>query len=64
MSLTNDSGNYAPDNESLKGKKDASTYAKYAALQSPMYSGRLPYADIHNEIVRNMLELEKKITNG
>lgn len=61
MSLTNDSGNYAPDNESLKEKEDASVYAKYSALDSPMYSGRLPYADIHNEIVRYMKELERRI---
>ena len=64
MSLTNDSGNYAPDNESLKEKEDAPVYAKYAALHSPMYGGRLAYADVHNEIVRNMLELEKRITHG
>lgn len=61
MSLTNDAGNYAPDNGSLKEKKDASVYARYAALTSPLYGGRLPYADIHNEIIRYMKELERKI---
>ena len=56
--------------ELMKGLKDAADkkaaecqtgYASYAAYRTPLIVGRLPYADIHNEIVNYVKELEKEL---
>ena len=61
MSLVNGANGYAPDNQSLSSTKLRGDYAAYAAITAPLVSGRLPYADIHNELVKYSLELEKEI---
>lgn len=67
MSLTNGAFSYAPDNHTLKEQKDnihalhTNMYGYYEAIVTPLVGGRLPYADIHNEIVRYMSELEKML---
>ncbi len=62
-SLTNGAFGYAPDNVSL-GKSDAivSEKGNYEAIKVPLIAGRPPYADIHNELVRYMTELEKSLS--
>ena len=59
MSLTNGVLGYAPDNGSLQ--KQGSSCGDYAAFQTPLIFGHFPFADIHNEMVRFMLELEKTL---
>ena len=63
MSLTNGAFSYAPDNHTLKEHtaKDGKDNGHYEAIKTPLVGGRLPYADIHNEIVRYMGELEKML---
>ena len=58
MSLCNGSGGYAPDNHSIKAA-DEPGYAAYAAIRAPLIFGKLPFADIHNELVSYVKELEK-----
>lgn len=61
MSLTNGSRGYAPDNTTLQGENTPTAWGKYGnyeAIKVPLIGGRLPYADIHNELVRYMAELE------
>ena len=57
MGLTNGVYGYAPDNDSLHKVSKSN----YAAFMTPLIFGHLPYADIHNELVRGMIELEKEI---
>ena len=60
MSLCNGSGGYAPDNHSIKAA-DEPGYAAYAAIRAPLIFGKLPFADIHNELVSYVKELEKDL---
>ena len=59
MSLTNGGIGYAPDNGSLQ--KQGNSCGDYAAFLTPLIFGHFPFADIHNEMVRFMLELEKTL---
>lgn len=61
-SLTGGAFGYAPDNVSL-GKTDGivSEKGNYEAIKVPLIAGRPPYADIHNELVRYMAELESRL---
>lgn len=62
MSLTNGSEGYAPDNTSLRGADQISSSGRegnYESIKVPLIGGRLPYGDIHNELVRYMAELDK-----
>ena len=60
MSLTNGSFGYAPDNDSLKGLINGpGDSANYEVTRVPLIAGRLPYSDIHNELVRSMKEVEQ-----
>ena len=52
MSFTNDYLGYAPDKQTSEG---------YAAKMTPMILGHLPFANIHEELVGGLLELEKKL---
>ena len=64
MSLTNGSCGYAPDNTSLKGRDGISASGRegnYEAIKVPLIAGQLPFADIHNELVRYMAELEREL---
>ena len=63
MSLTNGAFSYAPDNQSLRHVdiKDGKNNGNYEAVKTPLVGGRLPYADIHNELVKYMIELEKSL---
>ena len=63
MSLTNGAFCYAPDNHTLKDHtaKNGKDNGHYETVKTPLIGGRLPYADIHNEIVRYMIELEKML---
>ncbi len=62
MSLANGVHGYAPDNDSLRGCDDiTSEKGNYESVKTPLIAGRLPYADIHNELVRFMAELEKTL---
>ncbi|HBC89341.1 MAG TPA: hypothetical protein DCZ94_20570 [Lentisphaeria bacterium] len=54
LSVTNDYKSYAPDGTTAKR-------GGYAADQVPMMIGEPPYADIHGELVRALIELEKKL---
>lgn len=60
MSLANGGMGYAPDNDALANSQKG--YALYAARYTPLIVGRLPYADIHNEIVHYVKELEKELS--
>ncbi len=60
MSLVDGARGYAPDNQSLTSTKLRGDYAAYAAITAPLISGRLPYADSHNELVKYSLELERE----
>ena len=63
MSLTNGAFSYAPDNQSLRHVdiKDGHNNGNYEAVKTPLVGGRLPYADIHNELVKYLIELEKTL---
>ena len=52
MSVTNDTLGYAPD-------RTAASKGGYAADIVPMIIGTLPFARIHDELVENLLALEK-----
>ena len=64
MSLTNGSRGYAPDNTSLRGLDRISANGRegnYESIMVPLIGGQLPFADIHNELVRYMGELEQEL---
>ena len=64
MSLTNGSRGYAPDNESLQGVNKITGNGRegnYESIKVPLIAGQLPFADIHNELVRYMAELEQEL---
>lgn len=64
MSLTNGSRGYAPDNTSLRGADmptDGGREGNYESIKVPLIEGCLPYADIHDELVRYMAELEAEL---
>jgi len=62
MSLTNGANGYAPDNDSLRGLIGGTgDKGNYESVRIPLIEGRLPYADIHNELVRYMTELESRL---
>ena len=52
MSVTNDTLVYAPD-------RTTAAKGGYAADRAPMIIGTLPFARIHDELVKNLLKLEK-----
>lgn len=52
MSVTNDTLGYAPD-------RAAAARGGYAADIVPMIIGTLPFARIHDELVENLLALER-----
>lgn len=52
MSFTNDYFGYAPDKQTAEG---------YAAKTVPMILGHLPFANIQEELVNVLLELDKKL---
>ncbi|OGV41666.1 MAG: hypothetical protein A2X48_13705 [Lentisphaerae bacterium GWF2_49_21] len=54
LSVTNECKGYAPDDTTAKR-------GGYAAEQVPMMIGEPPYADIHGELVKALIELEKKL---
>ena len=58
MSCANGTSGYAADK---KAAECQTGYASYAAFRTPLIIGRLPYADIHNEIVNYVKELEKEL---
>ena len=60
ISLADGSHGYAPDNQSLTTTKLRGDYAAYATITVALMGCRLPYADIHNELVKYSLELEKE----
>ena len=62
MSLTNGACGYAPDNGSLQRK--GNSCGDYAAFMTPLIFGHLPFADIHNELVRCMIELERELPSA
>ncbi|MBO7148027.1 MAG: neutral/alkaline non-lysosomal ceramidase N-terminal domain-containing protein [Lentisphaeria bacterium] len=64
MSLTNGSRGYAPDNESLQGVNKITGNGRegnYESIKVPLIAGQLPFADIHNELVHYMAELEEEL---
>ena len=64
MSLTNGSHGYAPDNTSLQGTNrivGSGREGNYESIKVPLIGGQLPFADIHNELVRYMAELEREL---
>ena len=64
MSLTNGSHGYAPDNTSLQGANriiGSGREGNYESIKVPLIGGQLPFADIHNELVRYMAELEREL---
>jgi len=54
MGITNDLLGYAPDRETAQR-------GGYAADQVPLMLGTLPFANIHNELVEQLLQLEAKL---
>ena len=63
MSLANGSMGYAPDNKTLKGEDNiVGEQGNYEAIKVPLIFGQLPYADIHNELLKYMIELEGELT--
>jgi len=52
MSCTNDEQGYAVD------RTDANNEADYAARTVPLWKHTLPYADIHDELMHALLELD------
>ncbi|HCE41966.1 MAG TPA: hypothetical protein DET40_00265 [Lentisphaeria bacterium] len=54
LSVTDEYKSYAPDGTTAKR-------GGYAADQVPMMIGEPPYADIHGELVKALIELEKKL---
>jgi len=54
ISLVNDSVGYAPD-------RTAAVRGGYAADMVPLICGQLPFADIHNELVDNLLKLDAEL---
>ena len=64
MSLTNGSWGYAPDNQTLHGGNRITANGRdgnYESIKVPLIGGQLPFADIHNELVRYMSELEQEL---
>ena len=57
MGLTNDCAGYAPD-------RAAAARGGYASDIVPMIVGRLPYANIHDELVAALLELDRRLFAG
>jgi len=53
MSMTNDTLGYAPD-------RTVAARGGYAADIVPMIIGTLPFARIHDKLVKNLLTLERK----
>lgn len=51
MSLCNGACGYAPDRQSLEEAKTSTRSGGYAATRVPFMQGRLPYANIHDELV-------------
>jgi hypothetical protein len=54
MGITNGSMGYAPD-------KTAAACGGYAADTVPMIVGRMPFLDIHSELVQSLLELDRRL---
>ncbi len=54
LSVTNDSVSYAPD-------RTAAARGGYAADQVPLMQGTLPLANIHDELVTALLELDREL---
>jgi hypothetical protein len=57
-SLTNDYQGYAPDKEMAK---ESAHYGNYAANVVPFIFGVLPYANVHEELVTQSVELAKSL---
>ena len=55
MSVTNDEQGYAPDHASAQDDSD------YAAQTVPLWKHTLPYRNIHEELVRGLLELDSQL---
>jgi hypothetical protein len=51
MSLCNGACGYAPDRQSLQEAMTSTRSGGYAATRVPFMQGRLPYANIHDELV-------------
>ena len=60
MSLCNGSSGYAPDREQL-GRALKNEHQNYEALMVPLINGRLPYSDIHDELVRAFLAVDGEL---
>ena len=54
MGVTNDTPGYAPDHT-------AAARGGYAADVVPLILGSLPYANIHDELVASLLDVEAKL---
>ena len=54
MGLTNDTAGYAPD-------RTAAARGGYASDIVPLIVGRLPYANIHDELVAALLDLDRRL---
>lgn len=58
MGLSNGSYGYAPDQRSLDEAKTSARSGGYAATMVPFMHGRLPYANIHGELVNAFTQVE------
>ena len=58
MGITNDTIGYAPDRET------AAKATGYAAAFVPLMGGSLPFADIHGELVRELLSLDAALQSS
>lgn len=61
MGLSNGSYGYAPDRQSLREAAASTRSGGYAATRVPFMQGRLPYANIHDELVQAFTTIGEKL---
>ncbi len=61
LSLCNGACGYAPSREVAQVDMDKAHQGGYEATKVPLMQGRLPYGDIHGELLNALLELDREL---
>ncbi len=61
MSLCNGACGYAPDQQSINATLEKANRGGYEAAMVPLMQGRLPYANIHEELVKAFCEADRML---
>jgi hypothetical protein len=61
MGLCNGAYGYAPDRQSLQEAIQSASSGGYAAAKVPLMLGRLPYANIHDELVTAFTQIDAQL---